>query len=471
MKTWETGKEEKKTAIEQLVEDFTAGADVDYDQRLAKYDIYGSIAHVHALEDLNLVTSQEAEKLRNELRGLLEEDISLTAEEEDIHTRVENELTESLGELGEKLHTARSRNDQVLVDIRLFTKAELFEVVRELLNLAESLLNFGSSQSDTPMVGYTHYRKAMPSSVGLWAGSYAEALLDDLTLIEANLDLLDQSPLGVGAGYGVPVKLDRELTADLLGFEKVQNNAIYIMNSRGKFEFNLLSSFASVQLDLSRLASDLITFSDGEFGYFEIPEEFTTGSSIMPQKKNPDVLELVRARSGGFLGHLSGLFSLLHGLRSGYSRDLQETKKVLIQGLDETSDSLKVLAPLISGLQVNEEELMKSFSGEVFATDKVFDLVGDGVPFREAYRKVKNNLGDEGEEVTEDQIKKSVNSRDHLGGPGNPGLNEKKDSLGRIKDKWVERESRFKDCLKELEKQESAGGRYGSQDSEEGNHE
>lgn len=470
MKTWETG-EEEKSAIEQLVEDFTAGADVDYDQRLAEYDIYGSIAHVHALEDLDLVSSREAEKLRNELRGLLEEDISLTAEEEDIHTRVENELTDSLGELGEKLHTARSRNDQVLVDIRLFTKAELFKVVRELLNLVESLLNFASSQSDTPMVGYTHYRKAMPSSVGLWAGSYAEALLDDLTLIEANLGLIDQSPLGVGAGYGVPVKLDRELTADLLGFEKVQNNAIYVMNSRGKFEFNLLSGFASVQLDLSRLASDLITFSDGEFGYFEIPDEFTTGSSIMPQKKNPDVLELVRARSGEFSGHLSGIFSLLHGLRSGYSRDLQETKKALIDGLDDTSDSLEVLAPLISWLKVNEEELINAFSGEVFATDKVFDLVGDGVPFREAYRKVKNNLGDDGDEVTENQIRESIDSRDHLGGPGNPGLNAKKKSLDRARDKWTERETKFKDCLKELEKPESTGERCDPQNPEGGKHE
>ncbi|MBS3792448.1 argininosuccinate lyase [Candidatus Bipolaricaulota bacterium] len=471
MKTWMTGEEGEKTGIDKLVENFTAGADVGYDQRLAEYDIYGSIAHVHALENLELVTSPEAKKLRNELRKLLKKDISLNIGDEDIHSKVENEITEALGELGKKLHTARSRNDQVLVDIRLFTKAELFRIVREMLNLVESLLYFGSSQSDTPMVGFTHYRKAMPSSVGLWAGSYGEALLDDLTLLEANLELIDQSPLGAGAGYGVPVNLDRELTAEILGFDKVQNNAIYVMNSRGKFEFNLISALASVQLDLSRLASDLIDFSNGEFNFFEIPEEFTTGSSIMPQKKNPDVLELVRGRSASFSGHLSNLFSLLHGLRSGYSRDLQETKKSLFESLGDTGDSLAVLAPLVSALGVNEEELINAFSGEVFATDKVFELVKEGVPFREAYRRVKNNLDSKTEEVSEKLIKESIGSREHLGGPGNPGLDEKKASLERAKKKWAERESRFVDSLKELRKPEASGEEYENQKPEAGNHE
>ncbi|MBS3787200.1 argininosuccinate lyase [Candidatus Bipolaricaulota bacterium] len=471
MKTWKTGEEGEKTGIEKLVENFTAGADVGYDQCLAEYDIYGSIAHVHALEKLDLVTSPEAKKLRNGLRKLLEKDISLDAGDEDIHSKVENEITDALGELGKKLHTARSRNDQVLVDIRLFTKAELFRIVRELLSLVESLLYFGSSQSDTPMVGFTHYRKAMPSSVGLWAGSYAEALLDDLTLLEANLELIDQSPLGAGAGYGIPVNLDRELTAETLGFSRVQNNAIYVMNSRGKFEFNLLSAVASVQLDLSRLASDLISFSDKEFNFFEIPEKFTTGSSIMPQKKNPDVLELVRGRSASFPGHLSSLFSLLHGLRSGYSRDLQETKKSLIVGLGDTGDSLAVLAPLVSGLGVNEEELMDAFSGEVFATDRVFELVKDGLPFREAYRRVKNNLDSQVEEVSEDQIRGSISSRNHPGGPGNLGLGEKKNLLERSKEKWAERESRFVDCLRELRKPEGSSEKYEDQKPKAGNNE
>ena len=463
MKTWELDGEGSKSEIEKLVEDYTAGADVSYDQRLAEYDIYGSIAHVHALEELDLVTAREAKKIRNELRSLLEEDINLTSGDEDIHTRVENEITESLGEIGEKLHTARSRNDQVLVDVRLFTKAELFKIVRKLLNLVESLLHFAAAYSDTPMVGYTHYRKAMPSSVGLWAGSFAESLLDDLIPVESSLELINQSPLGAGAGYGVPVKLNRELTAELLGFAGVQNNVIYVMNSRGKFELNLLSALAGVQLDLSRLASDLITFSDDKFDYFEIPEEFTTGSSIMPQKKNPDVLELVRGRSGGFSGHISSLYTLLHGLRSGYSRDLQETKAELIEGLDTTSDSLGVLAPLIGGLEVNEEALLDDFSGEVFATDEVFDRVEGGTPFRKAYREIKEEISTGAEAVFEERIRSSIESRNHSGGPGNLRLDHIKKSLEDAKTEWAESESGFIDCLQELKEPEKEEPTKGGQ--------
>lgn len=470
MKTWELSGEDQKSQIKQLVEDYTAGADVGYDQRLAKYDIYGSIAHVHALEKLEIVNLREARKIRNALRELLGEGFDLTPADEDIHTRIENEITEGLGELGEKLQTARSRNDQVLVDVRLFTKAEVFKAVAELLNLAESLLQFAFSHSETPMVGYTHYRKAMPSSVGLWAGSFVEALIDDLVLVESSFELIDQSPLGAGAGYGVPVKLDRELTGELLGFDEVQNNAIYVMNSRGKFEFNLLSALASVQLDLSRLASDLITFTDEKFDYFDIPEEFTTGSSIMPQKNNPDVLELVRGKTASFSGHLSNLFSLLHGLRSGYSRDLQETKKTLVKGLGCTFNSLQILVPLVSGLKVNDEELLDAFSGEVLATDEVFALVKDGVPFREAYRKVKKNLASEDKKVSEDKIRKSLDLRDHPGGPGNLRLDRIKNSIATAKEKWAKEEARFNDCLRELAKPESACKEGGDQNTEEYNH-
>ena len=356
-------------------------------------------------------------------------------------------------------------------DVRLFTKAELFKLIRKLLNLVESLMYFASSHSATPMVGYTHYRKAMPSSVGLWSGSFAESLLDDLDVIESSFDLIDQSPLGVGAGYGLPVKLDRQLTTDLLGFGKVQKNAIYVMNSRGKFELNLIAALANVQLDLSRLSADLIAFSDTNFNYFDIPEEFTTGSSIMPQKKNPDVLELIRGRSAKFSGYLSSLFSLLHGLRSGYSRDLQETKEALIEGLDTTSDSLGVLAPLISGLKVNEQELLESFTGEVFATDYVFELVEDGLPFREAYRRVKDDLGSEGGSVSEEEIGQSLAKRNHLGGPGNLQLEAIKESLEKKKEEWANREVGFVDCLKKLKTMEEPTKENFQDDTDSGSHE
>ncbi len=452
MKIWELEGSKNEAELEELVEKFTAGADVGYDQLLADYDIYGSIAHVTGLEEIGLLTSSEAEELREGLRDLLEEEIELTSDDEDIHTRVENELTENLGELGGKLHTARSRNDQVMVDLRLYAKDALFEVVEELFELIDSLLEFAESEADTPMVGYTHNRKAMPSSVGLWAGSFAEALLDDLVPLDSAFQLLDQSPLGVGAGYGVPVSLDRERTAELLGFGKVQNNAIYVMNSRGKFEFQLLSGLGGITLDLSRLAEDLISFSDDQFGYFRIPEAFTTGSSIMPQKANPDVLELVRGKASGFSGHLSELFTLLHGLRSGYSRDLQETKTSLMDGLDTVFGSLEVLTPLISGLEVNEKNLVSAFTEEVFATDEVFSRVEEGVPFREAYREVKEELSSEnlGGKVDLDRIKEALDSRDHLGGSGNLQLEKSRAELEREKKKWMDRSTNFRLALENL---------------------
>lgn len=452
MKIWELENGKDESELEELVEEFTAGADVEYDQRLADYDIYGSIAHVTGLEEIGLLSGPEAEDLREGLRDLLGEEIELSPDDEDIHTRVENELTENLGEIGGKLHTARSRNDQVMVDLRLYAKEALFEVVEGLFELIDSLLEFAEREAKKPMVGYTHSRKAMPSSVGLWAGSFAEALLDDLIPLDSAFKLLDQSPLGVGAGYGVPVSLDRELTAELMGFGKVQNNAIYVMNSRGKFEFQLLSGLGGVTLDLSRLAEDLIGFSDDQFGYFRIPEAFTTGSSIMPQKENPDVLELVRGKASGFSGHLSELFTLLHGLRSGYSRDLQETKESLMDGLDTVTGSLEVLTPLISRLEVNEENLISAFTEEVFATDEVFSLVEDGTPFRKAYRKVKEELGSEGAEdsIAPKRLEKALESRDHPGGPGNLQLGRSRAELEREKKKWMGRSTNFRMALENL---------------------
>ena len=455
MKIWEVDGRDNSD-LDKMVEEFTAGADVGYDQRLADYDLYGSIAHVTGLEEIGLLSGAEAEELRSELRKLLSESIQLSPEDEDVHTRVENELTESLGELGAKLHTARSRNDQVLVDLRLYEKDYVFKLVEEIVDLAETLLGFAEEEADTPMVGYTHSRKAMPSSVGLWSAGYAEALLDGLIPLDSAFKLIDQSPLGVGAGYGVPVKLDRELTADQLGFGSVQNNAIYVMNSRGKFEYHLLSALGGITLELSRLAEDLISFSDEQFGYFKIPEEFTTGSSIMPQKKNPDVLELVRGRTAVFSGKINELYNVLQGLRSGYSRDLQETKRAMMEGLDTVSGCLQVLQPLIANLEVNESNLLSEFSGEVFATDQVFSLVKEGQPFREAYRKVKQGINqkDQEENVSLEKVREALESRQHQGGPGNLKLEEGRAELKRRKKKWMDRSTNFRMALENLGEKE-----------------
>ncbi len=255
------------------------------------------------------------------------------------------------------------------------------------------------------------------------------------------------------------MKLNRELTAELLGFGKVQNNAIYVMNSRGAHEFTLLAALANVQLDTSRLASDLIAFSDQQFGYFTIPEPFTTGSSIMPQKRNPDVLELVRGRAASFSGHLSALFALLQGLRSGYSRDLQETKENLVKGLDDSADSLAILAPLIDDLGVDEEALISAFTKEVFATDEVFERVKEGQPFREAYREVKESLfsGEAGQSVEKKRAREAIGLRDHRGGPGDLRLSEAREELEREREKWSSREEEFHRALKELAKMEGSG--------------
>ncbi len=455
MKIWEVDGGDNSD-LDSTVEEFTAGADVGYDQRLAEYDLYGSIAHVTGLEEIGLLSGSEADELKEELRKLLDEKIQLSPEDEDVHTRVENELTESLGELGAKLHTARSRNDQVLVDLRLYEKDYLFKLVEEIVDLAEALLGFAEEEADTPMVGYTHSRKAMPSSVGLWSAGYAEALIDELIPLDSAFKLIDQSPLGVGAGYGVPVKLDRELTAAQLGFGKVQNNAIYVMNSRGKFEYHLLSALGGITIELSRLAEDLISFSDDQFGYFKIPEEFTTGSSIMPQKENPDVLELVRGRASAFSGKINELYNVLQGLRSGYSRDLQETKRAMMEGLDTVSGCLRILQPLISELEVNEENLLSGFSEEVFATDKVFSLVKQGTPFREAYREVKlaTKQEDKKEEISPEKAREALESRQHQGGPGNLKLEEGRAELKRREKKWMDRRTNFRMALENLDEKD-----------------
>ncbi len=452
MKIWELEDGSKDEEVSALVEKFTAGEDVTYDEKLKDYDVLGSIAHVVGLEEIGVLTSEESSTLQRELAKLLEEEIELTAGDEDVHTKVENLLTQKLGDLGKKLHTGRSRNDQVLVDLRLFEKEKVFEVATHALDLAGSLTDFAREHVHTPMVGYTHTRRAMPSSVGLWAGGYAESLLDDLTALEGTYELIDRSPLGVGAGYGVPLSLDRELTAELLGFHQPANNAINIMNSRGKYEFELLSAVGAIQLDLSRLASDLIDFSEEAYGFFTVPEEFTTGSSIMPQKKNPDVLELVRGKSATLQGYITTLYSLLSGLRSGYSRDLQETKAPLFDGLQIVIDSLAVASPLVDGLKVNEDDLLSHFTGEVFATDRALELVQEGLPFREAYRKVKEELDEPHSSKTpeKEEIKDALAKRDHPGGPGNPGLDTLQEEIGSRRERWTAREEKFRRTLAEL---------------------
>jgi len=392
MKLWQ-----KDYKLNKEIEKFTVGNDFLLDKNLVKYDVYGSIAHALMLNKIGILTENEFQKLKKALIDILKLDeknkFEIKLEDEDVHTAIENYLTKKLGSIGKKIHTARSRNEQVLVDLRLYSKEKLHEVQKLALELANSLIDVAEKHKDMPMPGYTHSRKAMPSSVGLYFGSFAEALIDDLEVIEEAYELNDQSPLGSGAGYGLPLNVDRHLVADLLGFEKVQNNVLYVQNSRGKFESVIIFALSTVMHDLAKLSNDFILFSMDEFGFFKLQDEFCTGSSIMPQKKNPDVFELTRAKAAKLDSNLYLVKSVISKLQSGYNRDLQLTKEPLIESFDITISTLKIFNLAIKNLQINKGKCIEACTSDLFATEHAYELVKKGVPFRDAYKEIAKNIG------------------------------------------------------------------------------
>jgi argininosuccinate lyase len=443
MKLWKT----EQSSDDELVEQFTAGEDVALDRELVPYEIFGSLAHAVMLEQIGVLTAAELARLRTVLVELLDAEIRLTVQDEDVHTKLEALLTEKLGELGQKIHTGRSRNDQVLVDIRLYTKARLSAIALEALDLASSLQKLAQAHEFVPMPGYTHTRRAMLASVGLWAAAFAESLLEDLRLLAAAYELNDQSPLGAAAGYGVPLKLDRELTARLLGFRTVQQNTLAVMNSRGKLEFAVLCALSCVMMTLSRLANDLIWFSGDEFRFFEISQRFCTGSSLMPNKQNPDVLELVRARAARVIGGAGQLAFLTHGLSSGYHRDLQETKGLLMRGLETTYSALRLMTGVVSELRVNRAQLEAACSADLFAVDRVIEQVQKkGIPFRQAYQNVKRDLA----RVQAGRPEEALKKRAHLGGPGHLRLGELKAEIESRSADWRAEREQFLGDLERL---------------------
>jgi argininosuccinate lyase len=341
---------------------------------------------------IGVITDQEAEDLKDKL----EEIISLHAEhkfyiaddQEDGHTAIEMYLVEKLGDTGKKVHTGRSRNDQVLTAIRLFEIDTLDKLMGEVTGLATGMESFAESNKTLPIPGYTHTRKAMPFTVGEWSMAFHDALVDDLILIKATRKVLDQNPLGTGAGYGVPVPLDRQLTTKLLGFGKVMENPMYAQNSRGKFEARILQDCLMVLFDLNKWASDLIFFTLPELGYFSLDQSMVTGSSIMPHKQNPDVLELIRASYHQVAGFEYQLRNYPLNLISGYHRDLQLTKEPLLRGLQTTRDVIAVSQVVMDGLQVNPDALSCSMTDELQSVQKVMELVRSGMSFRDAYRKI-----------------------------------------------------------------------------------
>lgn len=387
-KLWQDKKLNKK------VEKFTVGNDYLLDKKLLLYDCKASIAHAKMLKKIGILEGDELLKLEKELNNIIDMDkkgnFEIKLEDEDCHTAIENYLTKKLGDLGKKIHTARSRNDQVAAAMKLYEKDEIGNVISLAGKLVNSLKKLAGNNAVMP--GYTHMQKAMPSSVKLWAESFVESLEDDLKLLNCALGIIDKNPLGTGAGYGVPLKVDKDITKNELGFKENYKNSIYVQNSRGKHEAVILNALVNVMFTLNKLASDIILFSMPEFGYFSLPSEFTTGSSIMPQKKNPDVLELVRAKYSIVLGYEFQLKSLIGNLISGYNRDLQLTKEPLMKGIEETKDCLEIMSLVVSGLKVNKDNCKKAMSSELYATEKVYSLVKKGKSFREAYKEVKEKL-------------------------------------------------------------------------------
>jgi argininosuccinate lyase len=393
----------KSTTVGTIDEDilrFTAGEDLVLDRRLVEADCLGSAAHARMLAEMPLrppiLTRAEAAAVARELRAIVVEHRAgrfvIRPEDQDVHLAVERTLTERLGDLGKRIHTGRSRNDQVAVDLRLWAREELLALVLEATALAGALLDLGRRHRATPMVGRTHMQPAMPSSVGLWATSFTEALLDDLELVETAYTLNDRCPLGAAAGYGVPLPLDRRLTSRLLGFSRPVHNTSHAINARGKLESIILQACGQVMGTLSRLAQDLMLYTLPEFGYFALPPAFTTGSSIMPNKRNPDVMELVRARAATVSAHAQCAALIVHAAPTGYNRDLQDAKGPFMAGLDITRATLRVFTRCVEGLQVKADRLLAAFTPEVFATDEALRRVAAGVPFRDAYHQIKAGL-------------------------------------------------------------------------------
>jgi len=415
----------KKTTVGMVDTDvlaFTAGEDIRLDYALIEADCLGSAAHVTMLSkipvDPPLFTSAQRDKVIAGLSKICalarKNSFEITLEDQDVHLAIERWLTEKLGVLGKRIHTGRSRNDQVATALRIYTKQQLSGAISEAAQLALALLRFAKKHERKPMVGRTHLQPAMPSSVGLWAASFAESVLDDILLLTSAFELNDQCPLGAAASYGVPLPLDREMTANLLGFSRPTQTVLYAITARGKMEAITLSALSQTMLSLSRLSEDLILFSMPEFDYFNLPEAYCTGSSIMPQKQNPDVLELIRGKTSRMLGDMNAVCGIIKCMASGYNRDVQETKEPLMKGMDTTRASLRIMTRFIDGLTVNSQALLKGFLPGVYATDRALDLVAQGMPFRDAYQQVKEHLGD----LENMDPKETVMKKQSLGSPG-----------------------------------------------------
>lgn len=391
MKIWDKGKKSS-----ELVDLFTVGKDRELDKKLAKYDVISSQAHAIMLGKIGILSKEESLKLEKELSVLLvefeSEQFQIPVEFEDIHSYLEHRLTESLGELGKKIHTGRSRNDQVLVDLHLFLKDELKEISLQVVGLGEKLLELAEEHRDVGMPGYTHMQIAMPSSFGLWFSAYSECLADDLIFLKAAFQIADQNPLGSAAGYGSSFALDRKMTTTELGFADLKYNSIAAQLSRGKLESSCAAALASVASSLSKLSMDVVLFMNQNFGFITFPDELTTGSSIMPHKKNPDVFELIRAKCNKIQALPVEIQSIINNLPSGYHRDFQLLKESLFNALEELKSCLAMAHHMFEHIRINSNILEDEKYAYLYSVEYVSELVKKGLSFREAYVQTANDI-------------------------------------------------------------------------------
>ena len=383
---------EKNVTPTAEIERFTVGRDREMDLYLAESDVLGSMAHITMLKSIGLLTSDELQVLLAELRNILKDirEGRFTIEEgvEDVHSEVELLLTRRLGDVGKKIHSGRSRNDQVLVDLKLWTRRQLREVVELVKVLFDELQVQSEKYKDILLPGYTHLQVAMPSSFGLWFGAYAESFADDMLFLQAAYHLVNRNPLGSAAGYGSSFPLDRQMTTDLLGFDSMDYNVVYAQMGRGKMERNVSFALASVAGTIAKLAFDACMFNSQNFAFVKLPDECTTGSSIMPHKKNPDVFELTRAKCNKLQALPQQVTLIMNNLPSGYFRDLQILKEVFLPAFDELKDCLRMTTYIISRIRVNEHIIDDPRYDLMFSVEEVNRLVASGVPFRDAYRQV-----------------------------------------------------------------------------------
>jgi len=391
MKLWDKG-----TSVNKAIEDFTVGKDRELDLFLATHDILGSMAHVTMLESVGLIDKDELPVLMSELRKLYAaaEAGNFVIEDgvEDVHSQVEYLLTKTLGDLGKKIHSGRSRNDQVLLDLKLFTREAIKEIAESTAGLIDILLEHAEENKAVLMPGYTHLQVAMPSSFGLWFSAYAESLADDLDLLNSAYRITNQNPLGSAAGYGSSFPLNRQLTTDLLGFENLNYNVVYAQMGRGKVEKIVSFALANIAATLSKLAYDVCLFMSQNFNFVQLPADFTTGSSIMPHKKNPDVFELTRARCNKLQGIPTQIGMIINNLPSGYFRDLQMVKEVFLPSFKELNDCLNIVGLALKNISVNKNILDDPKYDYLFSVEAVNELVLKGIPFREAYKQVGQQI-------------------------------------------------------------------------------